>query len=496
MKIYFLIIFALSFKAYGQVEKQSLFSNEELKNPLKVKELDLSNESLKKLPTELIKFKNLEEIDLSENPELDLLGSFKLLSKFKRLKSLHLYNINKSIPDNISTLASIEELVLEKNQLTSIPKGVKMLPRLRKLDLWDNEISKINVHSGDLKNLEEIELGNNKMREFPDDLSLIPNLKKVSVYHNLIAVVSPSIKKLLRLEDLDMRGNYINILPLEFGELGALKKLDLRENRLSSVTPLIYLSSLEELDIADNKIEELSDKISMLKNLKKLLVSSNPLKEVPGQISKIQSLKYIGIDGNDSAKLSMYLSLVATLPELKILSITMNGIQKMPSEFEKLTQVDQFLIWDCDLTESERKRLKILFPRAIFNFHKSWGDKSFYKSTPCSMDENNWDTISVNNLKFKYLCVSQNYRGTDNNGIHYWGGEILLNLNKNLVNKETAEKIFIAIADLLQVEDIIAARTCRTFEIMHSASPPQEEEVKNYYKENYIGKYYRKTGLR
>jgi len=495
MKIYFLIIFAFSFKAYGQTEKGSLFTKKEIEHPLKVKELDLSHKYLTKLPSELVKFENLEEINLGENPELDLSASFQLLSRFKSLRSLSLSRVDNPIPDNISMLAGLEKLALEKNGLISIPEGVKKLIRLRKLILWDNKIDNISLQPGDLPNLEEIELGLNKLTAFPGDLSLIPNLKKVSFYNNLISLVSPDIKKFFRLEDLDLRGNKITRLPSEFGELKTLKKLDLRENQLSFIIPLLNLTGLEELDIAENKIEEIPGKIGMLTNLKKLSLSSNPIRTMPERIRDLQSLNYISIDGNDSAKLPAYLSLVATLPRLKTLSIALGGIKEMPPEFEKLTQVSSFSIWDCDLTKAERKRLRALFSKASFNFHKSWGDESFYKYKPCSMDENNWDTISIDNLKLKYLFVGQSYRHTDNDGIHYWEGRILLNLDKKTVDTETAEKILIAIADRLQMEDITAVRTCRVYDIMHSAIPPKSEEVKKYYEENFFGTYYRKSGL-
>jgi len=517
MKIYFLVILVFSFKVYGQTGKEPLFSKEELKHPLKVKELDLSHNRLKVLPPELIKFKNLEELDIGENPELDLSASFEILSRFKSLKFLSLSDLNKPIPDDISKLTSLEELSLGRNDLTSIPEGVKKLTRLRELSLWRNNISTISLQPGDLPNLEEIEFMLNKFTAFPDDLSLLPNLKKISFYGNQISYVSPGIKKFLRLEELTLRGNKLSSLPEEFGELKALRKLDLRENKLTSIapllnliglewldigenqltsiTPLVNLIGLEELDIAKNKIEEIPANISILKNLKELSLYANPIRVLPGWIRDLPSLNYITIDVNDSAKLPAHLSLLAAMPQLKTLSIYLAGIKEMPPEFEKLTQVNKFLIGECDLTKAERKRLRVVFPKASFYFHKSWGDESFYKYKPCSMNEHDWDTISVDNLKLKYLFVGQSYRHTDNDGIHYWHGRILLNLDKKTVSKETAENILIAIADRLQMEDITAVRACRVYDIMHSAVAPKDEATKKYYKENLIGIYYRRSGL-
>jgi Leucine-rich repeat (LRR) protein len=493
--IYFLTIFVFSLKTFGQNEKGSLFSQKELQYPLDVKVLDLSRKSLKELPSTLLEFKNLEEIVLGENPNLDLFGAFQLLSKLKKLKELDLAEANDSIPYNISTLTYIEKLNLEKNHLTSIPEGVKKLTRLRELSLWDNKINTISLQSGDLPNLEEIELGLNKLEIFPDDLSLISTLKKVSFFYNSISNISPVIKELVRLEDLNFRGNKLRTLPPELGELKALKKLDLGENQLSVITPLLNLSELEELILGDNRIESIPDNIRILSNLKKLLLYSNPIKAIPEKIAGMQSLNYISIDCNDSTKLPAYLSLVATLPELKTLSIGLEGLKEMPKEFENLTQINNFLISDCDMPKSERKRLRALFPKAYFYFYKSWGNKSFYKYKPCTMDESSWDTISVNNFNLRYLLIGQNYRHTDDDGIHYWHGEILLNIDKKSVDKKTAEKILLAIADRLQMEDITAARTCRTFGIMRSAIPLKSEEVKKHYEENFIGTYYRRTGL-
>lgn len=495
MKIFFLFLFTFSFKSYAQTDKGNLFSKEEMEHPLEVKELDLSHKSLRQLPALLSAFKNLAEIDLSENPDLDLSASFELLSRLQNLRSLSLTNLYKPIPANISLLVWLEELDIEKNDLTSIPEGVKKLNRLRSLNLWGNKISQINLQPGDLPNLKEIELGLNKLNIFPGRLSFLPLLKKISVYKNSISQVLPGIKKFHRLEELVMRGNKISSLPEEFGTLMSLRRLDLLENELSSMGPLLNLKGLEVLKIGDNKIEAIPGKIGRLTNLKELSLSNNPIRILPEQISELRSLTDLSINGNDSVKLPAYLSIVARLPGLKTLGITMSGVKVMPPEFEKLSQVNSFSIWDCDLTRAERRRLKALFPMATFSFEKSWGDKSFYKTKLCSMNENEWDSISVNNATFRYLLVGQNYKYTDDDGIHHWCGEIVLNADKKAVSKEKVEKILLAIADRLEMEEISAARTCRTFEIIHAAMPAKEEEVKKYYEENFIGIYYRKSGL-
>ena len=67
-----------------------------------------------------------------------------------------------SFPDDIIRYyRTLEELLLDSNQLHELPKGFYKLTQLRKLDISDNEIEKISPEIGNFVNLAEFDCNRN-----------------------------------------------------------------------------------------------------------------------------------------------------------------------------------------------------------------------------------------------------------------------------------------------------------------------------------------------
>lgn len=67
-----------------------------------------------------------------------------------------------SFPDDIIRYyRTLEELLLDSNQLHELPKGFYKLTQLRKLDISDNEIEKISSEIGNFINLVEFDCNRN-----------------------------------------------------------------------------------------------------------------------------------------------------------------------------------------------------------------------------------------------------------------------------------------------------------------------------------------------
>ena len=174
-RLIFLLLF-LTFNSYGQKDNKAVFNSLEraLINPTIVKSLDLSESNLTQLSADILKLKNLEEIDLSSNGALDLSQAFTLLKEIKTLKVLSLTNAKlKKIPDNVSELSNLEDLDLSENELTSFPEAGKKLRNLKYLSFFDNGISSVSLIKGDLPSLIWIDLCYNKFKIFPVELSYI-----------------------------------------------------------------------------------------------------------------------------------------------------------------------------------------------------------------------------------------------------------------------------------------------------------------------------------
>jgi protein scribble len=67
-----------------------------------------------------------------------------------------------SFPDDIIRYyRTLEELLLDSNQLHELPKGFYKLTQLRKLDISDNEIERISPEIGNFVNLAEFDCNRN-----------------------------------------------------------------------------------------------------------------------------------------------------------------------------------------------------------------------------------------------------------------------------------------------------------------------------------------------
>jgi len=94
--------------------------------------------NLSEVPPELKELKNLENLNLSNNP----LGRVpKWIKNFKKLRILKLNHSNlKKFPEEVLLLDSLEDLHLGGNKITEIPESIYSLPKLKELNLSLNPI--------------------------------------------------------------------------------------------------------------------------------------------------------------------------------------------------------------------------------------------------------------------------------------------------------------------------------------------------------------------
>ena len=137
---------------------------EALKNPGSVYRLSLRGKKLKAVPLEILKLKNLQELDLSKN-KLDSLPN-----EIGRLKNLEVLDVSSNkleyFPDSIGKLKNLKKIAAGKNELLAIPPQIGELENLEVLDLWSNQIG---IFPDELNNLKKLRWLDLRVIEIDDD---------------------------------------------------------------------------------------------------------------------------------------------------------------------------------------------------------------------------------------------------------------------------------------------------------------------------------------
>lgn len=158
---------------------------EALKNPDAVTKLVLRKQHLKSFPKDILKFKNLQYLDISKNSITDLpdsIGSLINLQYFACSKTGL-----KHLPKEIGQLINLKYINFNQNDLESLPPQIGNLEKLEILDLWSNNLDEYPATMSGLRSLHVLDLRNILISD-EVQTSIINMLPKAKVY------MSPSCK--------------------------------------------------------------------------------------------------------------------------------------------------------------------------------------------------------------------------------------------------------------------------------------------------------------
>ncbi|KAG8009568.1 Protein scribble-like protein [Nibea albiflora] len=240
----------------------------------------------------------------------------------------------QTVPDEVFRYSrSLEELLLDANQLKDLPKPFFRLLNLRKLGLSDNEIQRLPPEVANFMQLVELDISKNDIPEIPESikfcraleiadfsgnpLSSLANLVVLELRENLLKSLPTSLSFLVKLEQLDLGANELEVLPDTLGALPNLRELWLDRNQLSSLPPeLGNLRRLVCLDVSENRLEELPSELNGLLALTDLLLTQNLLEVVPDSIGSLKQLSIFKVDQNRLTQLTDSIGECENLTEL------------------------------------------------------------------------------------------------------------------------------------------------------------------------------------
>lgn len=217
-----------------------------------LKDLDLYDNRIKHISSNINKLTRLESLDLSFNK----IKHIKNVDKLVHLENLYFVQNKIAIIENISTLKKLKNLELGGNKITEIsPDSFQGLQNLEEIWLGKNAIPKL-VNLNYLKSLRILSIQANRLRKI-EGLTELENLEELYLSHNFIHKIEGLEKNL------------------------KLTTLDITSNKITKIENLKHLEKLTDLwasfNQVDQSFESLADELKDLPNFETIYLEGNPI---------------------------------------------------------------------------------------------------------------------------------------------------------------------------------------------------------------------------
>lgn len=204
------------------------------------------------------------------------------------------------------------------------------------------------LHDCDLKEVPEevwdcglsiriLDISKNCIKEIPQQVSALKSLNKLLLTANDIAD-----------ENICWEG---------LSCLQKLLNLSLSENRLISLPPTLgSLTSLRELRVANNSLDNLPKEIGLLKHLQILIANNNRIASLPSSVGDCESLAEIDLSSNLLTELP---EAFGNLYNLKVLHLRNNGLTSLPATlFRKCSQLITLDLHGTEITNDVLRQVE------------------------------------------------------------------------------------------------------------------------------------------
>ncbi|XP_029448135.1 protein scribble homolog isoform X12 [Rhinatrema bivittatum] len=301
-----------------------------------VESVDKRHCSLQAVPEEIYRYnRSLEELLLDANQLRELPKPFFRLLNLRKLGLSD--NEIQRLPPEVANFMQLVELDISRNDIPEIPESIKFCKSLEIADFSGNPLSRLPDGFTQLRSLAHLALNDVSLQTLPSDIGNLANLVTLELRENLLKSLPSSLSFLVKLEQLDLGSNDLEVLPDTLGALPNLRELWLDRNQLSALPlELGNLRRLVCLDVSENKMEQLPNEISGLTSLTDLLLSQNQLEGIPGGIGQLKQLSILKVDQNRIGQLTESIGECENLSELVL---TENLLATLPKSIGKLTKL-------------------------------------------------------------------------------------------------------------------------------------------------------------
>ncbi|XP_068566146.1 protein scribble homolog isoform X3 [Cebidichthys violaceus] len=301
-----------------------------------VESVDKRHCNLQTVPDEVFRYsRSLEELLLDANQLKELPKPFFRLLNLRKLGLSD--NEIQRLPPEVANFMQLVELDISRNDIPEIPESIKFCKALEIADFSGNPLSRLPDGFTQLRALAHLALNDVSLQTLPNDIGNLANLVTLELRENLLKSLPTSLSFLVKLEQLDLGSNELEVLPDTLGALPNLRELWLDRNQLSSLPPeLGNLRRLVCLDVSENRLEELPSELNGLLALTDLLLTQNLLEVVPDSIGCLKQLSILKVDQNRLTHLTDSIGECENLTELVL---TENLLQSLPRSLGKLKKL-------------------------------------------------------------------------------------------------------------------------------------------------------------
>ncbi|CAI5672812.1 unnamed protein product [Oreochromis niloticus] len=301
-----------------------------------VESVDKRHCNLQTVPDEIFRYsRSLEELLLDANQLKELPKPFFRLLNLRKLGLSD--NEIQRLPPEVANFMQLVELDISRNDISEIPESIKFCKALEIADFSGNPLSRLPDGFTQLRALAHLALNDVSLQTLPNDIGNLANLVTLELRENLLKSLPTSLSFLVKLEQLDLGSNELEVLPDTLGALPNLRELWLDRNQLSSLPPeLGNLRRLVCLDVSENRLEQLPSELKGLLALTDLLLTQNLLEVVPDSIGSLKQLSILKVDQNRLTHLTDSIGECENLTELVL---TENLLQSLPRSLGKLKKL-------------------------------------------------------------------------------------------------------------------------------------------------------------